>query len=80
MKILFTASQETCLKNIIEIQKLNIEKNLVFESTFINQSNVFTFSNYDLAKIKGLKFIECKLFLIMTLKVSMGLFRKLSIY
>lgn len=56
MKILFTASQETCLKNIIEIQKLNIEKNFVFESTFINQSNVFTFSNYDLAEIKKLKF------------------------
>lgn len=56
MKILFTASQETCLKNIIEIQKLNTEKNFVFESTFINQSNVFTFSNYDLAEIKKLKF------------------------
>lgn len=84
MKILFTASQETCLKNIIEIQKLNIEKNLVFESTFINQSNVFTFSNYDLAEIKGLKFKVKNLTLPLNIKKisdrKLGIVKRYLIY
>lgn len=84
MNILFTASQETCLKNIVEIQKLNIEKNLVFESTFINQGNVFTFSNYDLAEIKRLKFKVKNLTLPLNIKKisdrKLGIVKRYLIY
>ena len=56
MKILFTASQETCLNNIIEIQKTNLKENYNFLSTFISQHNLNDFSNYELSHLKDLHF------------------------
>ena len=56
MKILFTASQETCLNNIVEIQKTNLKENYNFLSTFISQHNLNDFSNYELSQLKDLHF------------------------
>ena len=56
MKILFTASQETCLNNIVEIQKTNLKENYNFLSTFISQHNLNDFSNYELSQLKDLTF------------------------
>lgn len=54
MKILFTASQETCLENIIEIQKTNLGEKYNFSSTFLSHNNINEFSNYNFSKIKKL--------------------------
>jgi len=54
MNILFTASQETCLENIIEIQKTNLDEGYKFSSTFLSHNNINQFSTYSLSKLKKL--------------------------
>ena len=56
MKILYTASQETGLDNLVELIK-NTEQDKEFTTpTFISQNNLFTYSTYKDKEIKSLGF------------------------